>query len=152
MLRKKMKIKIQLILIATLSIYILSPVLLYYLLPQLTDRGLFGDSFGAINTLFSAFAFIGIIIAIFYQKEELELQREEIAQNRKELERQADALEKSLKLQSATSMLNVYSIILDPQSGLKNRIIADKDLNEDKIKNEFLSKLSYIEQNLLDKE
>lgn len=32
-----------------------------------TDRGTFGDMFGAVNTLFSGLAFAGVIYAIFLQ-------------------------------------------------------------------------------------
>ena len=49
------------------------------------DPNLFGDSAGAVNALFSAFAFAGIIYAIILQKEELSLQREELKQTREEL-------------------------------------------------------------------
>ena len=44
-----------------------------------------GDSAGAINGLFSALAFAGVIFAIILQKKELSLQRNELEQNRKEL-------------------------------------------------------------------
>ena len=50
-----------------------------------TNRGTFGDKFGAINSLFSGLAFIGLIVTLIYQKEELELQRQELAETRKEL-------------------------------------------------------------------
>ena len=39
------------------------------------DRGFFGDQFGAINALFSGLAFAGVIVTLFYQKEELKSQR-----------------------------------------------------------------------------
>lgn len=38
-------------------------------------RGLFGDKFGAINSLFSCIAFVGIIFAIILQKRDLNQQR-----------------------------------------------------------------------------
>jgi|GEM_PF-2132614 len=46
--------------------------------PDLGKRGLFGDSFGAINALFSGLALGGVIIAIMMQRTELKLQREEM--------------------------------------------------------------------------
>ena len=55
-----------------------------------TDRGTFGDMFGAVNALFSGFAFAGLIITLLYQKEELQLQREELAQTREELKGQKE--------------------------------------------------------------
>lgn len=46
----------------------------------------FGDSYGALNTLFSALAFGILIITVFMQKQELRYQREELQDNRKEYE------------------------------------------------------------------
>lgn len=39
------------------------------------DAGSFGDSFGCISSLFSAFAFVGVIYTIWLQSRELGLQR-----------------------------------------------------------------------------
>jgi hypothetical protein len=51
-----------------------------------TDRGTFGDMFGAVNTLFSGLAFAGVIFAIILQSKELELQRSELRQSREQFE------------------------------------------------------------------
>lgn len=56
----------------------------------LVDSGIFGDSSGAINALFSALAFAGVIFAIILQKKELGLQREELEQTREELKGQKE--------------------------------------------------------------
>ena len=75
---------------------------LYPGLPEPTDRGQFGDMFGAVNSLFSGLAFAGVVIAILLQREELQqqreelkLQREELKLTRVELKRSASAQEKS---------------------------------------------------------
>lgn len=60
-----------------------------------TIRGTFGDSFGAINSLFSGLALGGIIYTIFLQKKELSLQRKELKNTRKEFTIQ----NKTLRLQ-----------------------------------------------------
>lgn len=60
-----------------------------------TNEALFGDSFGALNALFSGLAFAGIIYTIQLQRKELQLQREELKLTRKELMRSAVAQEKS---------------------------------------------------------
>ncbi len=54
--------------------------------------GSFGDSYGALNTLFSGLAFAGIIASLWMQKDELRLQREELKSQRIEMARQADEL------------------------------------------------------------
>ena len=43
----------------------------YVLLPDWPTRGQFGDVFGAVNALFSGFAFAGLIYTVFLQREEL---------------------------------------------------------------------------------
>ena len=50
-----------------------------------TARGTFGDQFGAVNALFSALAFAGLIYTIILQMKELRYQREELVDNRKEM-------------------------------------------------------------------
>ncbi|MDE1206566.1 hypothetical protein [Tenacibaculum larymnensis] len=49
-----------------------------------SDRGTFGDMFGAVNALFSGLALFGIIVSILIQQKELNLQRLELSDTRKE--------------------------------------------------------------------
>jgi hypothetical protein len=62
-----------------------------------SDRGTFGDMFGAINALFSGLAFSGVIITIMLQTHELKLQRDELAETRKEVKLQRIQLEEQNK-------------------------------------------------------
>lgn len=57
--------------------------------------GLFGDSFGAVNALISAFAFAGVFVTFWLQRKELDLQRQELKAQRDEFAQQ----NKTLKLQ-----------------------------------------------------
>ena len=57
------------------------------------ERGVFGDSFGAINSLFSGLAFAGVIFTILLQRKELQLQRKELEEARKEYAGQRKQLE-----------------------------------------------------------
>lgn len=54
----------------------LYPILISLWIPAATERGVFGDSFGALNTLFTGLAFAGVIITILMQRNELKNQRE----------------------------------------------------------------------------
>jgi Putative phage abortive infection protein len=56
--------------------------------------GVFGDSFGAVNALFSGLAFTGLFYAILLQRKELELQRRELRSTRKVLQSQKHEAEK----------------------------------------------------------
>lgn len=83
------------LIILVVIIWIGSTVLIMFGLDNWSDRGSFGDQFGAVNGLFSGLAFAGLIYTIVLQKQDLEMQREEIAQNRKELQKSAKAQQKS---------------------------------------------------------
>jgi len=85
-----------------------------------SDRGTFGDLFGAVNALFSGLAFAGLIYTIVLQKQDLELQRNEIALNRAELKKTAKAQQHSEKAliqqveqMKLASKLNALKILID---------------------------------------
>lgn len=66
------------------------------------ERGPFGETFGAVNALFSGFAFAWIIITVYLQSQELALQRQELEYTRTELRGQKEQLQqqnKTLKVQ-----------------------------------------------------
>jgi hypothetical protein len=72
--------------------------------------GTVGDTFGAINALFTASALAGAIYSIVLQTRELTLQREEMIMTRKELSRSAVAQgrsERSLEAQAAITGLSL---------------------------------------------
>jgi|AntRauTorckE6833_2_1112554.scaffolds.fasta_scaffold02036_1 hypothetical protein len=74
-----------------LIISILYPIIIFNSFGDWVKIGTFGDSFGALNALFSGLALTGVIVTILIQKTELknqrtelELQREEMAETREE--------------------------------------------------------------------
>lgn len=75
------------------GLYAVYSAAVFFLVPD-GSRGVFGDAYGGINALFSAFAFAGLIYTAALQRDELGLQREELEETRKELKGQRDALEK----------------------------------------------------------
>ncbi len=84
-----------------------------------TDLGQIGDSFGALNTLFSGLAFAGVIYTILLQHKELGLQREELKTTREVLKRSAEAQEKSedalnrqINEMNTSSRINLISAIV----------------------------------------
>jgi DNA-binding protein H-NS len=86
-----------------------------------TDRGTFGDMFGAANALFSGLAFIGVIVAVMLQSRELALQRQELKETRDEITRQAMALEE----QVLTAQRQRFETTLFNLLELKQKQIAD---------------------------
>lgn len=57
-----------------------------------SNRGTFGDMFGAINSLFSGLAFALLIVALYLQKEELEETRKELKGQKEQLIKQNENL------------------------------------------------------------
>ena len=113
------------------------------------DRGLFGDSFGTINALFSGLAFAGIIATIIMQREELKLQREELKLTRKELKKSADAQDASQKalnlqvrLMTKQAVLNAYQTSLSTHISVVN---SQKNLN---IRDEAFDSISDIKKKI----
>lgn len=64
------------------------PYIILYLNPhldgKLDERGQFGDSYGALNSLFSGIALVGVIVSILMQRKELKLTRDEMISARYE--------------------------------------------------------------------
>jgi hypothetical protein len=75
--------------------------------------GVFGDSFGAINSLFSGLALSGIIYTIYLQREELSLQRKELSDTRKEFAIQNQTLKKQRFETTFFSLLSLHHSIVD---------------------------------------
>lgn len=93
--------------------------------------GTLGDTYGALNTLFTGLAFGGLIVSIFLQMLELRATRKELAE-------QKDALIGQQKEFSAqTKILNrQIDIVKDQKKIAKNqKVIASNQLNESKKKN-----------------
>lgn len=83
-----------------------------------TDRGTFGDMFGAVNALFSGLAFAGLIATLLYQQEELKLQREELAQTREELKGQREEFEEQNKTMKRQRFENTFFNMLSLQQDI----------------------------------
>jgi uncharacterized membrane protein YciS (DUF1049 family) len=136
-----------------IAIEITAGFTIYYFFGSWSDRGTFGDMFGAVNTLFSGLAFAGVIYAIFLQRKELELQREELSLTRNELSKSASAqakqveqMEKSAMLSAISSTLNTYCQIVantNPGSGSYIELKAKRDGLLSIVEEEVYEKLGY---------
>jgi len=98
-------------------------------------RGVYGDKFGAVNALFSAFAFAGIIFALILQRNDLSLQRASI-----------DQQTESARLQnfenSFFSLLNTYSSIVEQlvsRNDDRGRIVFSEFIASMKAKSTYLA-------------
>ncbi|EHU1559124.1 hypothetical protein A1Z55_RS13635 [Acinetobacter baumannii] len=117
-----------LLIISVLGMWVGFPYALPHLhtITNTATYGTFGDSFGALNTLFSGLAFATLIITLFLQRRELELQRKTVKDQQIEVEKsndiaeqqilitqqQADLLEKQIKEAQVQNFFNILFPLL----------------------------------------
>jgi hypothetical protein len=80
---------------------------------KLEDLAQKGDSFGAINALFSGLAFAGLIYTMIMQRQELEMQRKELAAQRKEMRESRGELEEQNRIQAEQVALRKKELMLN---------------------------------------
>jgi hypothetical protein len=85
-----------------------------------TERGQFGDQFGAINALFSGLAFLGLILTIAFQthglrlqSRDLRLQTEALRLQIKEFSEQKEEMKRSADAQSMANILSRRRMEID---------------------------------------
>lgn len=94
--------------IAVVCVWLASWLLVTWLVPTWSDRGTFGDMFGAVNSLFSGLAFAGVIYTILLQQQELSLQREEMRLARQEARRIADSSSMTAEIAALAEIIKYY--------------------------------------------
>lgn len=77
--------------------------------------------FSPVNALFSALAFVGLIITIYLQSRGLELQREELKATRDELHATAEANQTIVSDSKVTALINLYLFFYDGSNFGKTR-------------------------------
>ncbi len=88
-------------------VWFLTPFVVAHLVENKAERGQLGDLFGTINALFSGLAFAGVIVAIFLQREELQLQKEEMKRSAAAQEELGRALLNTLYAQTLKAALDI---------------------------------------------
>jgi len=76
------------IFLGILLLWLLNWILPIACMDDWSEIGNFGSMFGAVNTLFSGFAFALLIIAIYLQRHEIKIQHEELKNQNQELKNQ----------------------------------------------------------------
>ncbi len=75
------------------------------------DRGTFGDSFGAVNALFSGLALAGLVHAIGLQRKEVALQRQEIENQLEELAATREVSQRHLEETQRANALRIQPFL-----------------------------------------
>ena len=90
-------------------------------------RGVFGDSWGGVNTIISAFAFAGVIVTLFLQNRDLNLQRKEMARQREEFEKENE----TLKYQRFENLF--YNMLNLQQELTRDLVIEHTEMGKDPV-------------------
>jgi hypothetical protein len=77
------------------------------------QSGVFGDTFGAVNALFSGLALGGVFVAILLQSQELQHQREEIRMTREVQKESSIAQQGQLNMLATAARVNALSTIVE---------------------------------------
>lgn len=100
---------------------------LYYGLGLGTDeRGLFGDMFGAVNSVFSGLAFVGVIYAIFLQRHEISIAKREIEYTKEILDDQKEQLKLQNQETKKQAFENTYFQMVRLFTDITNQIDLQK--------------------------
>lgn len=120
-----------------------SPIIYHFFgIPQ--NSAELGDSFGVVNSLFSALGLAGIVLSIVIQQQDLRLTRNEVKESAQAQKQSAMALEKQAKLHILTSKIQALSIIIESI----NQQITQNDRWNDKVgSNKFDNKIQFQKRN-----
>lgn len=91
-----------------------------------SDRGLFGDMFGAVNALFSGMAFVGVIYAISMQRHEIAIAKAEIRFTKTILDKQQEQLTLQNQETIKKTFENTYFQLLRLLTDITNQIDLQK--------------------------
>lgn len=84
-------------LIGILSVYIYPYILKWYTgASAISEMGQYGDVYGGLNTLFTGLAFVGLIITIIQQRQEMQETRDEFKEQTKQFEIQSNIMSKQV--------------------------------------------------------
>ena len=132
-------------------ITILYPIILYCFISDSTSRGVFGDSFGALNTFFSALALGGVIVSIFMQRNEMNSQREEMKSSRYEYTHNRITNLVYWQLEKFENSLNLLKIDCHPSVPSGNNAMYFLDKNLKYVRNYKVDKKEKLEEALSQK-
>jgi hypothetical protein len=99
----------------------------------LNARGVFGDSWGGVNAIISAFAFAGVVVTLYLQNRDLNLQRKELALTRKEMEDQTVEFEKQNETLRIQRFENTFFNMLSQFQEVVNSLSVTARVNRENV-------------------
>lgn len=120
--------------------------------------GTYGDTYGSLNTLFTGFAFAGLIISIFIQLLELRQTRKELSGQKSEFQKQTKILANQQKLideqfeeSKKQNFINQFYALLEQRNNLLNNLVLhdkEKELYGHQIISKYAQKFREIREGL----
>ena len=101
---------------------------------SLEELALIGDSFGGHTSLFSALAFIGLLVTLQMQRQELALQRKELSLLREEFATSATAQQEMVQSMEEASKIMACSVLVQVLKDLNPDDCSDIDVDSRQIK------------------
>ncbi|MBH0236888.1 putative phage abortive infection protein [Methylobrevis albus] len=119
-------------LLALLSLFLVMAVLyaanlFYGLNLSQSERGIFGDMFGAVNALFSGLACVGIGYAIFLQRQEIGLLRLDADRSRDLVEKQNVHMETQFKSMSISNRQETFFNLVNLLESIRSNLSKNND-------------------------
>lgn len=81
----------------------------------IAEMGQYGDVYGGLNTLFTGLAFVGLVVTILLQRQEMKETREEFEEQTKQFEEQTRLLNEQIEEQKRATEIQVHTA-LDSQN------------------------------------
>lgn len=104
------------IFIVVLAICISYFIILHQLAFDPLKKGVFGDAFGALTSLFTGMAFIGVIFSIVLQRRDLRASITEMKSSAKAQNKQAEILALNIRMEALKSELEYKCTLMDHSS------------------------------------
>jgi hypothetical protein len=112
------------VVIAAAAIWIVYLIAIAGFFEDWQESGVFGDSFGGLNALFTGLAFGVLVYTMLLQKQELKLQREELALQREELRLTRDEISRSADAQEQSRIALGKQVEISKHSALLSAAIT----------------------------
>jgi len=114
-----------------------------------TERGQFGDTFGALNTLFSGMAFAAFVVALMLQRQELALQRRELQLQREEMAASRAELARQAKMQATLVRVTVAQIRVVAEQIRVEALKMDAEMNVPAARTRWVTQIRDCADNII---
>jgi len=141
---------VALLVVLVLVVWAFSAFVMFTVFPEPAERGQVGDTFGAVNSLFTGLAFLGIVVSLMLQLRDLRQQREELRLSRsaqqdtaKALGEQHDRMREEIWLSYILARSRILMVLTEYETKFGTQKPRPSDL---KLKSELESCLAMLDE------